>query len=247
MNCWAKSRGDCCDTQSREHYFSKALFPGPHIHVQGFAWCKDKEAEIPLSKARSKLLCKHHNEQLSPLDAAGGEAFSTLKAAREMGNVRRQMRPRLWKVKEYNIKGLLLERWFLKTMINLVCLGDGPVAWVDGSAKEDPPSVLVNCCYGAAVLQHPKGLYAIAPLGLQIEDHDSVSFSPLFGDGRIVAGIFRFRGYHFLLSVWDEALPKNLLQLSPIGEQSDTLLYHPRAFQADIGGKRSQVVRLTWR
>ncbi len=64
MYCWATSQGDCCDVQSREHYFSEALFPGPSIRVRGFPWCKDADVEIPLSKARSKLLCKHHNERL---------------------------------------------------------------------------------------------------------------------------------------------------------------------------------------
>jgi hypothetical protein len=248
MYCWAKSRGDCCDTQSREHYFSQALFPGPNIRVRGFAWCKDEEVAIPLSKARSKLLCKYHNERLSPLDAAAGQAFATLKAARELDHVRQGMKPRFWMVKEFKIRGLPLERWFLKTMINLVCLSEGPLLWIDGSAKDSPPSALADCCFGTATLGRPKGLYAIAPVGLQIEDHDTVSFSPFFFDGRIIAGIFRFRGFHFLLSVWDEPVPQGLPQLGISESQGpDNLLYHPKVFQMDCSGKRSENVRFTWK
>jgi hypothetical protein len=132
-------------------------------------------------------------------------------------------------------------------MINLVCLSEGPLLWIDGSAKDNPPSALVDCCFGAASLRRPQGLYAIAPVGLQIEDRDTVSFSPFFFDRRIMAGIFTFRGFQFLLSVWDEPVPQGLPQLGiSESQQPDNLLYHPKIFQMDCSGRRSQVLRLTW-
>jgi hypothetical protein len=248
MHCWAKSRGDCCGTQSGEHYISAALFSGVTMRIRGFSWCKHEEVEIPISKARSKILCKHHNEELSPLDSAGARAFGTLRAAWELHGIRQKMRPRPWSIKEHKIQGVLLERWFLKTLINLVCVEDGDIGWADGSPRAAPPPALVDCCYGSARLLQPMGLYVITSIGMELADRDYLKFSPLLEFGRIVAGIFEFRGFHFLLSVRDEPLPNGLLQANGSkGSLPADLMYHPRVFEMANGGRRSQVVKLAWK
>lgn len=44
--CWAKAVSDCCGNPSLEHYISRALFEGPKVRVQGFAWCKDERRRL---------------------------------------------------------------------------------------------------------------------------------------------------------------------------------------------------------
>src|SRR5438128_1034101 len=87
-NCWAASLGDCSDKQSREHQISKGLFTSPTVTVQGFPWCMDAPITIGIGAATAKILCKHHNELLSDLDAAAGDAFSILKKAIELSDFR---------------------------------------------------------------------------------------------------------------------------------------------------------------
>jgi hypothetical protein len=248
MNCWAKTRGDCCGTQSGEHYISAALFDGLTMRIQGFAWCKNEEKEIPVSRARANILCKHHNEALSPLDSAGARGFRTLRAAWELHSIREKMRPRPWTIKQHKVEGLLLERWFLKTLVDLVCAEDGDIWWADGSPRSTPPRALVDCCFGPTRLVQPMGLYVITALGMELVDRDVLKFSPLLEVGRIVAGIFEFRGFHFLLSVRKEPLPEGLLQANgPKGSQPADLMYHPRVIEMKNRGRLSQVVKLTWK
>lgn len=185
---------------------------------------------------------------LSPVDVGGGHAFGTLRAAAELTNIRRGMRPRFWMVKDYKVKGLLLERWFLKTMINLACLGDDHVVWEDGAARDQPPAMLVDYCYGEGVLSEPRGLYALGAVGMDIQETESVTFSPVFREAHLVAGIFLFRGYHFLLSVSDDPLLKVWAEAGgALRGKAASLLYHPKAFEADNGGRRSHIVKYTWR
>jgi hypothetical protein len=248
MYCWARTRGDCCNTQSGEHYISAALFSGLTMRIQGFSWCRNKEVEIPVSRARANILCKHHNEALSPLDSAGTRGFRALRAAWELHSIREKMRPHPWMIKQHKIQGRLLERWFLKTLVNLVCAEDGDIGWADGSPRAAPPPALVDCCFGPDRLVLPMGLYMIAASGMELADRDFLRFSPLLESGRIVAGIFEFCGFHFLLSVWNEPLPEGLFQANgPKGSRAAELMYHPRVFEMRNGGRLSQVVRLTWK
>jgi hypothetical protein len=249
MDCWARSRGNCCTTQSGEHYVSATLFAGLKIRVRGFSWCKDEDREIPVAKARANILCKHHNERLSELDSAAGDAFRVFKSVREMEDVREAMSPRIWMVKERQIQGDLLERWFLKTMINLIYMQEQETEWYGGGSGKLPPSGLVNYCYDdSARLAQPMGLYGIFPRGAEIVSRDYLLFQPFFYDDKVIAGIFEFRGFHFMLSIWNRPAPDSYAEpYGPIVGTPSGTMFHPKVFEFRCKNRRSQLVRLKWR
>ena len=126
-SCWAACLGGCSKKLSHEHLVSQSLFVGERIRVQGFPWCKEASKEIGLSTLTSKILRISHNQALSPIDATGAQAFSTFREMQRLANVRTRLRPRVWKVRRYVIEGPQLERWLLKTLINISCNGPYPI------------------------------------------------------------------------------------------------------------------------
>ena len=66
--CWAKNIGGCSSKITREHLISNSLLEDM-VLVEGFHWCKDSPKKIGSSNLTSNILCKHHNELLSPCDS----------------------------------------------------------------------------------------------------------------------------------------------------------------------------------
>src|SRR5882672_6826080 len=111
--CWAKSLGDCEGKLSREHLISKSLFDGAEIQVFGLPWCPPEGKVIGIDGLAAKILCRLHNNRLSEVDQAGGEVFKKIK--RFLGKVKSNPREKI------KVDGSLLERWLLKTAINICC------------------------------------------------------------------------------------------------------------------------------
>ena len=88
------------------------LFPGG-VAVKGFPWCRDEHKTIGVGSVTAKRLCKHHNSKLSKTDDAAIIFFKALRDQFES-----TAKSRTVKVSRNN-----LERWFLKTAINLSLAG----------------------------------------------------------------------------------------------------------------------------
>lgn len=118
------------------------------------------------------------------------------------------MRPMRWNIVKYYIDGLLLERWFLKTTINLASLGDTPVG--EGGQKAgglDPE--LVRAAYGETSLSPPAGLYLLP--AREIPFSDSFDFTPLVMNQSFLTGaVFTFRGLTFMLFLAPYGVPDSL-------------------------------------
>jgi hypothetical protein len=113
MKCWAEKLGDCDGKQSREHYISQCVFDDNVITAIGMDWCKEPK-QIGLGQAVAKILCEKHNSYLSDFDA---EAKKLSKYLLE------QMREKPNENGALNLNGWNLEKWALKTAINLSNLG----------------------------------------------------------------------------------------------------------------------------
>jgi hypothetical protein len=115
--------------------------------VQGFKWCLNQAQSIGLSNLVAKILCKNHNSALSALDAAALDAFNVFREAIRLNQVREKLRKPAahWNVQQMMINGPLLERWFLKTLINLSFGGDWPIA---STVKGIPSRELVEVAFG---------------------------------------------------------------------------------------------------
>jgi hypothetical protein len=127
-SCWAASWGDCAQKITRERVVSQCLFECDEIMVQGLKWCLNEPKRIGLSNFVGKILCKNHHRALCDLDAAL-HAFDVFREAIRLNQVREKLGrpPTRWNVKHMEIDGPLLERWFLKTLINLTFGGEWPI------------------------------------------------------------------------------------------------------------------------
>lgn len=198
--CWAASLGDCEGKISREHLVSKALFPDGNITVSGLPWCKDGPKIVGLASFTGKILCRKHNSELSELDTAVKRAFETLVASMQLFNVRGKLKSRRWAIKTFTIDGSLLERWFLKTLINLG--HNGP--WIIGEGSHSaglPNDELVKIAFGRAAFREKAGLYTATHDGEQVTLRQGLSLAPKTIGDNLLAGMFSLCGYRFLLSL----------------------------------------------
>jgi hypothetical protein len=82
--CYAAHLGNCKGGVSREHYISESVLEiaGRDVQVSGFPWQEaNKPMQIGIGSLTSKILCEHHNSQLSPLDGSGRDFLQALKSS----------------------------------------------------------------------------------------------------------------------------------------------------------------------
>jgi hypothetical protein len=90
--------------------------------VHGVPWLASEEAQaFPISSLTGKILCKRHNEALSPLDAMAGRFFSAVKLMHDDIFDKKTLSKRCrW----FLFSGEELEHWLLKTAIGLFYYGN---------------------------------------------------------------------------------------------------------------------------
>jgi hypothetical protein len=239
--CWAASLGDCEGRISREHLVSQALFPDGSITVGGMHWCKDEAKTVGLAALTGKILCRKHNSELSELDDNVKRAFQAIDASMRLHDVRSKIVTRQWAIKTFSIDGPLLERWFLKTLINLSHGGQ----WIIGEGSHAaglPSDELVQIAFGKATF-HPKaGLYTAAHDGEQITFRQGLRLTPKTARGNLLAGMFSLCGFRFFLSLIQDDLKEH---------QGSHLMYrtvrHWYSTHDDKGRKvRSHRLDITW-
>jgi hypothetical protein len=81
--CYAAALHDCSSEISGEHYLSEGILrligPLGMVPVSGLAWMRAGEWKLlPVPTLVGNVLCKRHNEALSPLDAFAERVFRTL-------------------------------------------------------------------------------------------------------------------------------------------------------------------------
>ncbi|MBC9875974.1 hypothetical protein G8O24_01265 [Bradyrhizobium sp. INPA01-394B] len=110
--CYLNGTNDCSEKISAEHYFSKNLLEflaedGGGITMSGMPFLKPGEQRrLAVDNLVANILCKRHNEALSPLDQEAGAFFRGLKDTLS-GGKRRNPHIRLF-------DGTAIEAWMLK-------------------------------------------------------------------------------------------------------------------------------------
>lgn len=248
--CWANVLGACSDKISREHYVSQALWTGPSVTVQGFSWCKEKPAAIGLGSLTSKILCTYHNGALSDLDAAAGDAFATIRNAVDLANQRAGTPAKKHKRVGFGINGPLLERWFVKTAINIANVSDTKERWYfDKSPLGAPSAALASLAFEPGLIKRPMGLYAAGSVGGQIGFVDGLEAAPLYYFDQGAAGfVFRFFGISFLLWLSNPGPPPELALPWGMNETvaSQHVLYHLAFLRWATGAKTSHYIGFGW-
>ena len=163
-------------------------------------------------------------------------------------NVRTRQRPRIWKVRRYVIDGPQLERWFLKTLINISCDGPYPIGRNSHQAGR-PTDELVRIAYGQSAFSERAGLYFVVQIGQRVDSDDTLLFSPLVKDTRhIEGGLFLFRGFRFLLFLEPDRPPQPLTGVSLNGEDwgQCQFNFHNQEIREFIGKYLSQIATIKW-
>jgi hypothetical protein len=254
VNCWADCLGGCSSKQSGEHYVTKGLFEGDSLKIKGLPWCKFEEKTIGLGSATANILCKAHNEQLSQLDGEAIRAFDAIREIFELQERQRALRPQVWKTRTWRLNGPLLERWFLKTTINLVHVQTHPATWPNATSERTPPRDVVETVFGLIPIARPRGLHAAAAVGQNVHSHDYVGFAPVndLNTGYLAAGMFEFRGFRFVLSWSDRSLENYIRYLGehapPYQGWKDAALLQPFEGMKFTSpkGHLAQHLRIVW-
>jgi len=204
--CWASSLGDCEGLISHEHLISKCLFPDGDINVRGFAWCKDVHKPIRIETLTGKILCEKHNGCLSEVDAAAKVSLESMMKAFAIFKVRDGLKVRRWTIKHFVVDMLLLERWCLKTLINL----NHQHGWLIGTNPSEPhipTKELVEVAFGRRRFTHSEGLYMVAKTGERITlNEGALSIGTTTDGDKLVAGRFTLWGVPFVLSILPEPI-----------------------------------------
>lgn len=235
--CWAESLGDCKLGKSGEHLVSQSIFVGPAITVTGAPWrATDAPKTIGLASAVANILCGGHNSRLSETDSAAGDAMSALRGFIETQESRRRLTPRAWSIMVYRVSGPLLERWFLKTLINLTVVTDPGSLWEARQPFNRPPDRLVQAAFGLKRLVFPAGLYFDGQIQKKItSDREGLEcLHVVDAENQIVGARFLLRGFPFLLWLTTEFPPGEGL-----GVDLDHAMHHPRIVKGNIGERPS--------
>lgn len=228
--CWADCLGDCSVEMSGEHPLSEASFQGPSVNIAGFPFCAGQTVIIPKNKFKSNILCKSHNNRLSPVDEAG---VRFMKAIAALGQ--NQRKPK------HKIPGDLFERWLLKTLINFELLAD---------FNTRPPMDVVEIAFGLRPFGPRAGLYFDGSPGDVLNTDGHFRYVQLISDDggstKAAGGRFSVGGFSFLLMI------ANLLASEPEVTPSDSgavtpvdPLHRPHRFNFK-SATASHVIAFSW-
>jgi hypothetical protein len=247
-SCWAASIGNCDGGISREHVVSKGLFKSPTISVHGFPWCKGKTHTVGIKSLTAKILCRRHNNNLSPLDEEASALFDAIREWCVRENIHSNTSPLSRIARPPTIvNARLLERWFLKTLLNLSLSREHYIG-IQGQKKGVIPVELVEICYGMRIFERNAGMYGAAHAGMIVASHDTLRFAPLLRDDRVLGGFFEFRGFRFFLSLMpDEQVAMSQLTSMDVGWHQARLMYPIELIQSQISGLITvPIIRFNW-
>lgn len=184
--CWAQNISQCEGPQSGEHYVSKGLLDPNGIRIKGLPFCQDDLVDIPISGAKANILCKHHNELLSPLDQ---EAIKLKKSV--LWDPKSSAAP----ARATAIDGLSFSRWIAKTYCNMKTVG-----------KEVPDPEFVKyafskktSCYFRLYVWFPNFPESKRQGLVQCTPEDHFRYREIFSDDEVIIFI-RFFSLRFVLA-----------------------------------------------
>jgi hypothetical protein len=238
---------------SGEHLASRCIFDTKSVIVEGFSWCKEKPKEISVETLVANVLCRDHNAELSPADTAAGQTFTTFEEAVRLFGLRRSLAPsKLWATKRFDVDGVLLERWMLKTFINFSFRGNNLIG-LDATEPGKCPDELAQIAFGRQPFHGHSGLYVAVESSKVIEPPEGKVFSlatMLLGDRRLVAGLFKVSGISLMLWLPSDRSPAEISGSTRVPEWSQlTFVRHPAKFNFNLSERkasRSHTIYFAW-
>jgi hypothetical protein len=198
-NCYLRITNDCSQDISREHYISANVLEQlgeKGIQVTGLPWLKPDEVKrLSVDNLTAKILCKRHNENLSPLDAEAGTFFRFLTSA--LLTLQRKLASK--NSDFYMVSGEALELWLLKTACGWFF---SSAAAAQGEALSKTHSMDMEKVRRAlfdGVWDGYAGLYYNGTTGTVLTAGGGLKVAPLSKDNVFAALRVDFQGFEFEL------------------------------------------------
>ncbi len=139
---------------TREHYISKAVLEaidgvGKTIESRGFPWQGDGNMTIATERMTARMLCERHNNGLTDLDTE----------AKRLIQIRDQIYTNDGQEGEFNLDGLKLERWLLKTLCGSLASGNMLNQRSERIPNWSPPRQWLEILFRGQQLPEGWGLY----------------------------------------------------------------------------------------
>ena len=204
--CFLRSRKNCSKNISKEHYVShtvlnKVANSNDRIEIAGLAWMPKNKLvkDMKKSKLVANILCTHHNNALSGLDAIAGDFISSFTEINHGLSLPKPIG------KSFSVKGRTLEQWILKTGIGMI--ESGNTKRKNGKNYNYNPVLIDLLCDSTITWPDGWGLYVSTPKPL-IYHSKSFEFAPKYNkkNGNVLAFYLRFNGFEMHLCV---GKPKN--------------------------------------
>jgi hypothetical protein len=246
-DCWAACLGDCSGKISREHIVTAGLFLDDKITVQGPPWCRNEPKEIGLAALTKKNLCTKHNSDLSGVDNAGISSMNVLREATELTNLRIKYKITRPRIKRFQIDGRALERWFLKTFINIAFKQAYPIGR-DSAQPWIPSCDLVEIAFGQKQFEPKAGLYFLGEPGEQIESKEGLRAMTFTNEtDALVGAMFYFWGFRFFLYLDQDGPGERFHSIRSTGWSGRSQpMYHLKDIRATLGKPLSHVIEIRW-
>lgn len=200
-----------------------------------------------MASLTAKILCSAHNNALSVVDETACAVFSAYRELARNGRLGfRQHAPQ-----HYQFDGHRLERWFLKTLINMAIGGGvslGEPIGSDSIRGGCPSKRLVDIAFGKRCFFNGAGLYSVGYVGQNIRSDESLHATVLVHENIIKGALFRFRGFGFLLFVDEGGLPPSVsrLHLGGMDWSLFDFFYRQRRMQVVRNSVVLESIEYTW-
>ena len=177
--CYLRDTRNCSEQISREHYMSKAVLEqlGSKLRVSGTPWLQPGETvDTSIGSLTAKILCKRHNEALSPLDSEASLFLSILRGA--LTDLRRKTLSR--KPIFHLVNGTALELWMLKVACGLYFA----VGAKEGRRISETHTIAMDkvCRTIQSDWDERGGLYFFGTTGGRVTVADNLGMTPLTDD-----------------------------------------------------------------
>jgi hypothetical protein len=153
-----------------------------------------------------------------------------------------------WTIQRKTVEGIYLERWFLKSLLNMTV--DGPHKIGRDSPTAGRPSLrLVRAAFGQDVLHARAGLYGLGHAAQNLVIEDKLRIMTLLDvDDVLVGAVFSTHGYRFAIYLEEDGL-EAMPNIPPFPDEEPAqqqALYHLKALRFMVHNHVSHVLQLKW-
>jgi len=224
------------------------MFLDKEITVSGLPWCAGEPKNVGLANLTAKVLCVVHNSALSEVDQEAVRFAEAMRESFRLLAVRQSLKPRRWTIRRFPVDGQRMERWFLKTLINVGCRCGSPIG-PDSHHRGLPSNSLVEIAFGRRKFEPNAGLYGIYDDPENRPYMDGISIHAFnTTENRVAGAVFSFLGFRLLLFL-DRKGPPPLTEVSAAtGETTEMIepTYHPRGIEYLAGKSTSHLLEFKW-